>query len=53
MSTSFGDLDIEIFACNSSKISTPILEVDSGLRVLKDRLAIVLGSSVYNAVSTV
>ena len=34
MSMLFGDFDIEILACNSAKISNPLLEVDSGLSIL-------------------
>ena len=42
MSMSFGDFDIEILACNSTKIATPLLEVESGFRIFIVMVGIVL-----------
>ena len=41
MSISFGDLDVEIVDFSSSKIATPLLEVDSGFEIFIVRFGIV------------
>ena len=37
---SFGDLDIEILVCSSTKIFSPLLEVESGFNVFIVRFGI-------------
>ena len=53
MSILFGDFDIEILACNSAKIATSLLEVESGFNIFIVMMGIVFESWVYNAASTV
>ena len=50
---SFGVLDIEILACKSTKIATPLLEVESGFNIFIVMVGIVFESCVYSAASTV
>ena len=50
---SFGDFDIDILACNSAKISTQLLDVESGFKIFIMMVGIVLESYVYKAASTV
>ena len=53
MSMSFGVLDIEILACKSTKIATPLLEVESGFNMFIVMAGMVFESCVYSAASTV
>ena len=53
MSMSFGDFDIEILACNSAKIDTLLLEVESGFRIFIVMVGIILDNWMYNAALTV
>ena len=50
---SFGDFDIDILACNSAKIATQLLDVESGFKIFIMMVGIVLESYVYKAASTV
>ena len=53
MLMSFGDFDIEILVCNSDKIDTPLLEVESGFRIFIVMVGVVLKILVYKTASTV
>lgn len=50
---SFRDFNIEILALNSAKITTLLLEAESGFKVFIVMVGIVLESCVYEAASIV
>ena len=52
MSMSFDDFDIEILACNSARIATPLLEVESGFRMFIVRLRTIFKSCVKRVALT-